>query len=312
MQKYRTMPDLSHGTHAFHHTLDSALESLYNVGLSPSRISLRLITTGLPDGWIVRQLPPVGETLTDGDVVTLWVSGPGVFRALPAPMWDRASESEPGTDTFLELYDDPLEKARHWMRQGSKLFDIGADNLPACARWISLFGLSPDDWPVESWYPLGLLLPYLRALAGKERGYRVALDLIAGLPLERIERSPARCFLSPQVVSLLSRQQSRLGIDMILGDHKADLARITLFVGPVTLEQYYEFQLPEKQKYLEMILRLVIPMDQQYALAWSVLDAEQAPRLGSAAGNACLGINSHLGKGSPVPQKVPLYPPLVN
>jgi Type VI secretion, TssG/PASTA domain len=305
MQKYRTMPDLSHSTHAFHHTLDSALESLYAFGVSPSRISLRMTTTGLPEGWIVRQLPLVGETLTDGDVVTLWVSGAGVFRALPAPMWDRGSESEPSTDTLLDLYDDPLEKARHWVRQGSKLFDIVADNLPACARWISLFGLSPDDWPVESWYPLALLLPYLQALAGKERGYRAALDLLVGLPLKRIGRSPARCFLSPHGLSLLSRQQSRLGIDMILGDHKADLARITLFVGPLTLEQYYEFQQPEKQRYLEMVLRLVIPMDQQYELAWSVLDAERAPRLGSAPENSCLGINSYLGTRSPVVQKGP-------
>ncbi len=306
MQTCHSMPELSSSTHAFHHTLGSALESLDHFGVSPSRITVRMIASGLPDGWIVRQLPAAGEPLTDGDLITLWVSGTGVFRALPPPMWDKGNESEPGTEELLEPYDDPIEKARHWLRQGAQLFDIGPDNLSACARWISLFGLSADDWPVESWYALAVLLPHLQALAGKARGYHMALDLLAGLPVAEIRRAPAACFLMAEARSSLQERASRLGIDLIVGDRKADLARITIVLGPVTLEKYYEFQRSERRQYLDAVLCLVAPMHQQYAIAWSVLDARRAPRLGIEADNARLGINSHMGRRATVPVEPPL------
>jgi hypothetical protein len=303
MPNPQRMPDLARSTHAYHHTLDSALETLYQLNISPFRITIRMTASGLPEGWVVRQSPAPGAPLTDGDLVTLWISGAGIFRALPAPMWDKGNESEPGTEELIELYDDPLEKARHWLREGAKLFDISPDNLAACARWIALFGWTKDEWPVESWYPLALLLPHLQELAGKERGFRTALELLAGLPVEQIKRAPAYSLLAREAASLVAERSSRLGIDLIVGDRKEDLAEITIVVGPVPLDRYYEFQRPDRRAYLEAVLRLVKPMDQSYKIAWSVLDRKRAPRLGSAHENACLGINSHLGGRQSAPRR---------
>lgn len=289
------MPDFSQGVHGFHHTLDSALAVLSDMNVPSARVTIRMAGKGYPSRWIAGQEPKPGEPLTAGVSVTLSIAGIGFFNALPVGMWETGGDAEPGTKELLELLDDPLEKAGHWLREGARLFDIHPDNFAACSRWISLFGLTPDSWPSESWYNLALLLPNLQALAGKEHGIGFALHLLLGLPLKEIRRSASFRYLPEDDWSLLGNRFSRLGVDSIAGDRVEDLAKLSLVIGPVPLSVYYEFQEPERGRLLKSVLSLVTACHQKHVVAWAVLDPEKAPKLGYEADNARLGINSYLG-----------------
>lgn len=290
-----TMPDLSHSFYGFHHTLDSALSILNDLDVPPARVTVRMDGRGYPTRWVVSQTPAPGEPMDAGVTIELLVAGTGFFHALPVGMWDSGGEAEPGTREILELLDDPLQKATHWIREGARLFDVQPDNLPACSRWISLFGLTPDDWPTESWYNLCVLLPSLQALAGTEHGLRFGLQLILGLPLKEIRRSTTFQLMKEPEYTLLAQRYSRLGVDAIAGDRKEELEELTLVLGMVSLDTYYEFQEPDKRRLLYAVLGLVANCYQKHSIAWAVGDPRTAPRLEQARENAILGINSYLG-----------------
>jgi len=293
---YPRTPNFSHPSHGFHHTVDSALDILFGLGVSPSRISIRMAGRGWPSYWVVDQVPPAGTALGPDVNVSLSVAGLGFFHALPVGMWDKGGEAELGTQEIVELFDDPIQKAAHWIREGARLFDIGLDNYPACSRWISLFGLNPDDWPTENWYNLALLLPTLQRLAGKEEGIRFALQLLFDLPLKELRRSPAYSYMDDEHLTLLARKASRLGVDCIVGDRVENVARLTVVIGPVPLNTYYNFREPENQRRLDSLLSLCMTCYQGYRISWLVLYPERAPHLGYEHENARLGINSHLGR----------------
>jgi hypothetical protein len=293
------MPDFAHSFYGFRHTVDSALEVLAALGVSASRVTVRMAGRGLPDYWVLQQSPPPGSELGPGVFVELTAAGLGFFHHLPVGMWDKGGEAEPGTQEIVEALDDPLQKAGHWIRQGARLFDIRPEDAAACSRWISLFGLNAEDWPVESWYNLALLLPSLHRLAGREEGIRLALDLLLGLPLFEIRKRPGWSYLDDGDLSLLGARASRLGVDLIAGDRMEDLARLTLVIGPVSLETYDEFREQENRQRLDAVLRLCAACHQNYRVSWLVLDPGRAPRLGVEKENARLGVNSHLGRPEP-------------
>ncbi len=291
-----TMPDLSHGFHGFHHTVDSALEVLESCGISASRITVQMAGLGYPRYWVIDQSPRPGEPITPNAHIHLAVAGLGFFHHLPVGMWDKGDEMEPGTQELVEPLDDPIQKAAHWIRQGARLFDLRPEDYSACQRWISLFGLNAEDWPQETWYNLALLLPALHRVAGREEGIRLALDLLLGLPLHEIRRRRGFAYLGDEDLSLLGSEYSRLGVDAILGDRREDLARLTLFLGPVELDAYYDFQKDEARRRLDQVLDLAAPCYHDVRVRWFVLDPRRAPRLGCEHENARLGINSHLGR----------------
>ncbi len=289
------MPDFENGFHGFHHTVDSALENLAALGISAERVTLRMDGAGLPSRWIARQQPPPGMPLGPGAKISLVVAGLGFFQALPVGMWDMGGETEPGTREIVELLDDPLQKAGHWIRGGARLFEVRPGNPGACARWIALFGVNPDEWPAAVWYTLAILLPSLQDLAGKEHGIRFALQALLGLPLKEVRRRPSFRRMRDEDFTLLARRSSRLGVDCIVGDRVEDLAQLTFVIGPVSLAGYYEFQQPANAQLLNRVLDLCAPFWRKCALSWTVLDERGSPRLGLEAENARLGINSHLG-----------------
>lgn len=290
------MPCLESGFFGFHHTVDSALKVLSELGVSPSRITLRMDGRGLPSRWVVAQDPPPGSDLGPGVNVALSVAGLGYFHALPVGMWDKGGDEGPGTREIMELLDDPLQKATHWIREGARLFDIQPDNLNACSRWISLFGLIPEDWPTEIWYNLSLLLPSLQQLAATERGIALIFQLLLQLPVNEIQYFPAFRKLPESDLSLLADCYCRLGVDSIVGDRVEDLAGVLLEVGPVALETYYEYQQDEKKRLFTEVLDLCMSCQRKCRAKWVVLDQKKSPRLGHEAQNARLGINSHLGQ----------------
>ena len=289
------MPDLTQSYHGFHHTVDSALEVLANLNVSAHRITIRMAGRGMPSRWVVSQTPAAGKPLGEGETIALEVAGLGYFHNLPVALWDAGGESQLGTREIVAAIDDPYQKAAHWLREGARLFDVSPNNLDACGRWITLFGLHPEDWPAEKWYSLAVLLPSLQSMAGKETGIRFALSLMLGLPLERIRRSPRFRKLPEAELSRLASRFARLGVDAIAGDRIEDLAELTLVLGPVTLETYYAFAQKDQKYLLDQVLYLVTPCHQRYRVDWSLEDRRRAPRLGLAAQNSRLGLNSYLG-----------------
>ena len=200
-----------------------------------------------------------------------------------------------GTREIVGVIDDPYQKAAHWLRQGARLFDIGANNPDACARWIALFGMNPEHWPAQIWYPLAVLLPSLQSLAGKEYGMRFALHLMLGLPTQGIRRAARFRRLAEPGLSLLGERMSRLGVDAIVGDRVEDLAQLTLVIGPVPLDTYYAFQEEGRKGLLDAVLYLIAPCHQRYRVAWSIEDRAKAPALGIEERNSRLGLNSMFG-----------------
>src|SRR5262249_53464924 len=156
------MPDFAHSSYGFHHTVDSALEVLYALGVPSPRVTLRMAGAGVPSRWVVAQSPGPGAPLAGDARITLSVSGLGFCQNLPVAMWDSGGDQEPGTKEVFELLDDPLQKASHWIRDGAQFLGIAQGNPAASALWISLFGLEPEDWHGAGLYSLALLLPSMQ------------------------------------------------------------------------------------------------------------------------------------------------------
>lgn len=289
------MPYLESGFAGFHHTVDSALQVLAELGVSPSRISLRMAGLGYPARWIVSQDPPGGSDLGPGVMVKLAVSGLGYFQALPVGMWDKGGETEMGTQEVLEILDDPLQKAAHWIREGARLFNLQPDDLNSCARWISLFGLNPEDWPPETWYNLSLLLPSMQRLANTEYGIRLLFQMLLGVEVKEVRYFPSSRVLMEEEYSLLGAGFCRLGVDYVVGTEVDDLAGTALTVGPISLGNYYAFQRPEMKRRVSTLLDLCVSCQSKCWISWLVEDPAKAPRLGVEIENSRLGINSHLG-----------------
>lgn len=287
------MPDFSTPQRGFHHTVHTALKALEDLGISPERVTIRMVGRGLPDGWVVNQIPQAGTRLTPEVSILLSIAGLGFYHSLPVGLWDQGGEAELGTREIVEVFDDPIQKVSHWIREGARLFDL-QDHV-ACSRWISLFGLNPENWPKERWHGLALLLPALHRLAGKEEGVRLGLRMVFDLPLAEIRSQPAFLRLEDDDLTLLSAKASRLGVDFIVGDRAECLARHILVIGPVPLSTYYLFQEEAEQRQLKELMGVCTSFDRSYSLAWVVLDQRHAPRLGIGQRNARLGINSYLG-----------------
>ncbi len=295
------MPDFCDSSHSFHHTVDSALEVLSELGISPGRITIRMAGRGWQPFWVVEQSPAPGELLGPDTIIVLHIAGLGLFHSLPVGMWDRGGDAELGTKEIVDLFDDPLQKTARWIRVGERLFDLRPDLIDACSRWISLFGLNPEDWPPLSRYRLAALLPNLHRLAGKKEGMQLTLHLLLGLPLQAVCRRPSYSCLAEDDLSLLGQKASRLGVDAVAGDRVEDLECLVLVIGPVPLRTYLRFQQEDHARLLASALNLCLPCYQKHRVSWSVLDPTRAPRLGFENENARLGINSHLGPGIAAP-----------
>ena len=289
------MPALVSGFFGFRHTVGSALEVLSGLGVPASRITIRMAGAGYPSRWVVQQDPAPGTPLDSGVSIALSIAGLGYYHALPVGMWDRGGEREIGTQEIVELLDDPVQKAAHWVREGARLFELNPGNLTACARWISLFGLNPDEWRQDALYDLALLLPSIQELAATTHGIPLIFKLLLRLPVQEIGYYPSVRYLPPDEWSLVGHRSSRLGVDCIVGNQMEDLAGVRIVVGPVTLEQYYAHEHGDRRALLSRVLDLSMSCHRDCRVAWSVLDAARPPRLGFEAENARLGINSHLG-----------------
>jgi hypothetical protein len=292
------MPDVSCPQCGFYHTVDSALTSLARAGIAPERITIKKAGRGWQKDRVVQQSPSTGSPLTDDVAVELTVEGDGLFYRLPTGMRDLgpAPEREPGIHELATLFDDPIEKMASYVRQGGLHFDVRRENQLGCARWIRLFGINPEDWPSESWYPLAVLLPRLQDMAGREMGLRLALKILLDLDVAAIDQYARLTQLSHDRLSRFGERASRLGIDLIVGDGMADEAALDITLGPVALPIYRQHQTEEGMQRIRQVLHLLLPYHLEYSLRWLVGDTDRAPHLGIGQENALLGVNTHFGR----------------
>lgn len=295
-EHFAVMPDLTTPRHGYHHTVDSALASLAQLGIGPDRITIRKAGRGWAPRRVVEQQPEAGKPLKPNVLVTLVVEGDGLFDHLPVGMREASEPGRIGTEELVSLFDDPVEKAAHFVRQGGLYFDVRPDHPAGCARWIRLFGIEPEEWKRDCWYRLALLLPRLRSLAGTEDGLRLALQLLVEVDLVKRRWLWRRTLIAEGDRSLLGEQASQLGVDLIIGDGMDDEVALEITLGPILLERYRRFdQDEEEQRLLRQVMRLVRPYHWEYEIRWLVGDADRAPRLGIAEENSVLGVNFHLG-----------------
>jgi hypothetical protein len=292
------MPDLSHSRFGFYHTTDSALNTLARAGIGPERITIRRIGRGWPRQRVVGQQPAPETKLTTDGLVELNVAGDGLFNYLPIGMRVGGKEGEIGVEELASLFDDGVEKAAFYARQGGLYFDVRPENKAGCARWIKLFGFNPDDWPTESWYKLALFLPCLQRWAGHEQGLRLGLKILLDLEVESLNWYSKQTPLATTELSRLGEASSQLGIDLIVGDTLDDERVLEIVLGPVWLSSYLDHQTEESLRRLDQVLRLAIPFHTSYRVDWLVGNKNSAPVLGFEEQNSVLGINTHLGHQS--------------
>lgn len=295
VEKTEVMPDLTWPRHGFHHTVDSALVNLTQLGVSTDRITVHKAGQGWQPLRVVEQHPAPGQPLTPNVWVELKVEGAGAFFHLPVGMREASEDGHIGTQELVSIFDDAIEKAAVYVRLGGLFFDVRPNHLAGCARWIELFGIDPQTWPRERWYSLAILLPCLRYLAGRERGLRLALRLLLDLEVSAIHWRPRRTMMAEEERSLLGERAGRLGVDLILGDGLDDEASLEITLGPISLAEYRRHQTEEGQQRINQVMRFVAPYHWICEIKWLVGDANRAPRLGVEIENAVLGVNSHLG-----------------
>lgn len=292
-----TMPNLTRPRYGFSHTIDSALTSLARAGITAERITIKSGGPGWRSRRVVAQDPAPGTALTADRDVRLTVGGEGLLYYLPTGMREGSREDEIGTEELMALFDDPVEKAAYFVRQGGLYFDLRPENAIGCARWIRLFGVAPEDWPREKWGQMVVLLPRLHTAAGTEDGLRLALKTLLDLDVKRVGWVPHVTLLSAEQMSSLGARASQLGVDLVVGNGLEDEAALRMTLGPVALADYETYHAGEGARRLEQVLRLVLPYYLEYHVDWLVGDDSRAPQLGVAEVNSVLGINSHLGGG---------------
>jgi hypothetical protein len=293
------MPDLCRPRCYFQHTTDSALETLYRMGVSSRQITMRIVGIGWKKHMMVDQSPAPGTPLHESTEITLSVSGIPLFHALPFGMRESSGEDGPSTEEIVGLFDDPIEKLRNAIDNPRTLLDLREDRPETCERFIRLFGIDPDTWPKQLWFKLAAFLPSLHRNGGTERGLRRALRIFLEIEDCRIICRTRTIALNQQHYSRLGSAFCRLGVDFVSGRELADFPGIVIYLGPVSLDQYYEFT-ERRPALLKRVLDLVLPFHLAYEkdslwIRWQVGDSSLKPRLGIAEKNSILGINSHLG-----------------
>jgi len=298
------MPDLVRARRLARQSLDSALTTLYALGVDDSRVVIESVGRGWEPGTIVEQSPPAGTPLTARTRVVLKVAGPSAIDALPFAMRDE-DEYEFRSDRLFALFDSPLAKLAHRVRRGGDYFVASPDDMVRTRRWIEeIFQLSAERWSEERWFAIARLLPALHRIAGRELALRVAFRLVFSLPVESVSMHAGMVKLGGSGTTRLGETNARLGVDTIAGLGLRDEASIEVRYGPIDLGSYLAHTGERARGERDALYRLVLPMHLARSVRerWRVGDASRPARVGGAAtpgadteDAAVLGVNSYLG-----------------
>ncbi len=298
------MPDLVRTRRLARQSIDSALTTLYALGVDDSRVVIESMGRGWNPGTIVEQSPEPGSPLTARTRVVLKVAGPSAIDSLPFAMRDE-DEYEFRSDRFFALFDSPLAKLAHRVRRGGDYFVASPDDMVRTRRWIEeIFQLSAERWGEERWFAVARLLPALHRIAGRELALRVAFRLVFSLPVEQVSMHTGLVKLGNSGTTRLGQANARLGVDSIAGTGLRDEASIEVRYGPIDLEKYLAHTSEGARRERDALYRLVLPMHLARSVRerWRVGDAERPARVGGAPRTgketeeaAVLGVNSYLG-----------------
>ena len=294
------MPDLVRSRRLARQTIDSALTSLYALGVDDSRIVIESVGRGWEPGTIVAQSPEPGTPLTARTRVVLKVAGASAIDSLPFAMRDE-DEYEFRSDRLFALFDSPLAKLAHRVRRGGDYFVASPDDMVRTRRWIEeIFQLQAERWPEERWFAIARLLPALHRIAGRELALRVAFRLVFSLPVESVSMHAGMVKLGGAGATRLGQANARLGVDTIAGTGLRDEASIEVRYGPIDLATYLAHTGAGTRHERDALYRLVLPMHLARSVRerWRVGDASRPARVGGNTENedaAVLGVNSYLG-----------------
>lgn len=295
------MPDLVRPRRLARQSVDSALTTLYALGVDDSRVVIESVGRGWEPGTIVEQSPAPGAPLTARTRVVLKVAGPSAIDSLPFAMRDE-DEYEFRSDRLFALFDSPLAKLAHRVRRGGDYFVASPDDMVRTRRWIEeIFQLSAERWSEERWFAIARLLPALHRIAGRELSLRVAFRLVFSLPVESVSMHAGLVKLSGGTTRL-GASNARLGVDTIAGTGLRDEASVEVRYGPIDLATYLSQTGSAARRERDALYRLVLPMHLARSVRerWRVGDASQPARVGGGEVGAnedaaVLGVNSYLG-----------------
>jgi predicted component of type VI protein secretion system len=300
MDDAREMPDLVRAGRLARQSIDSALTTLYALGVDDARIVIESAGRGWEPGTIVEQTPPPGTALTARTRVVLQVAGASAIDSLPFAMRDE-DENEFRSDRFFALFDSPLAKLAHRVRRGGDYFVASPDDMVRTRRWIEeIFQLSAGRWTEERWFAIARLLPALHRLAGRELALRVACRLVFSLPVESVTMHAGLVKLDGARTTRLGSSNARLGVDSIAGTGLRDEASVEVRFGPVELAMYLAHTGDRARRERDALYRLVLPMHLARSIRerWRVGSASEPARVCATGANedaAVLGVNSYLG-----------------
>jgi predicted component of type VI protein secretion system len=300
MDEAREMPDLVRAGRLARQSIDSALTTLYALGVDDARIVIESAGRGWEPGTIVEQTPPPGTALTARTRVVLEVAGASAIDSLPFAMRDE-DENEFRSDRFFALFDSPLAKLAHRVRRGGDYFVASPDDMVRTRRWIEeIFQLSAERWTEQRWFAIARLLPALHRIAGRELALRVACRLVFSLPVESVTMHAGLVKLDEARTTRLGSGNARLGVDSIAGAGLRDEASVEVRFGPVDLAMYLAHTGDRARRERDALYRLVLPMHLARSVRerWRVGSASEPARVGATGANedaAVLGVNSYLG-----------------
>ncbi len=297
--KSPVMPNFVDRTRLIRHDANSALISLDAIGVPESRVVLEPAGPGPREGSIQWQSPQPGETI-GRDGVRLGVAGVASFEALPYPLRERSREGF-AIDRLLNVCDQPLLKLRYQVREGGSYLRLRRGDYRVAARWISdIFQIDLKGWPKSTWFALASLLPALHRLAGTERGLRLAMERVFGLPVGDVRLHMQELPLRERDRTQLGRQRSSLGVDAVAGVGLQARNGVELTFGPVPVDTYlvHTGDVESDHDWGELrrrIYRMVLPAELVGAVSerWVVGDPEQPTAL-DRQNPARLGIDSYL------------------
>jgi hypothetical protein len=297
------MPDLVRPRRLARQSIDSALTTLYALGVDDSRVVVESVGRGWEAGTIVEQSPAPGSPLSPRTRVVLKVAGPSAIDSLPFAMRDE-DEYEFRSDRLFALFDSPLAKLAHRVRRGGDYFVASPDDMVRTRRWIEeIFQLSAERWSEERWFAIARLLPALHRIAGRELALRVSFRLVFALPVESVTMHAGMVKLGDNGATALGVSNARLGIDTIAGSGLLDESSIEVRYGPIDLSKYLAHTGDHARRERDALYRLVLPMHLARSVRerWRVGDAAKPARIGGAPADAesedaaVLGVNSYLG-----------------
>lgn len=291
------MPDFSRPTRGTRQTVAAALRSLRAVGVEGNRVRIERIGGGWPANTVVTQEPAPGTALRPNTPVVLRISAPALINAVPFAMRDHRA-SAIGVDRLMALLDAPIARLHAYVAEAGGFLELRHDVPETGWRWVSdLFQHAPGELPAELVHALAKFMPALAHVAGTERGVAMGLHVLFGLPLGSLVLQPGVAPMADDRQTRLGVSNGRLGFDAVIGTGVTMRTHAVVTIGPVSLTTFLREDVPTRQRYRQVLYRLVMPSGvREVTERWDVAPPTGGARVGVGDEPARLGLNARLSQ----------------